>query len=50
VTEIIAVSGAKHLRVGERYVRIVMNEIIRRANPAALVPPEMTLPASGAAR
>jgi hypothetical protein len=25
-------------------VRIVLNEIVRRLNPAALVPPEMTLP------
>ena len=46
--EVIAVPGAKHLWVGESYVRIVMNEIVRRVNPAALVPPEMTLPASWA--
>ena len=44
--EVIAVSGAKHLWVGESYVRIVLNEIVRRVNPAALVPPEMALPAS----
>ena len=33
--ELIAVDGAKHLWVGERYVRIVLNEIVRRVNPAA---------------
>ncbi len=43
--EVIAVDGAKHLWVGEPYVRIVLNEIVRRVNPAALVPPGMTLPA-----
>jgi len=42
--EVIAVDGARHLWVGEPYVRIVMNEIARRVNPAALVPPSMTLP------
>jgi uncharacterized protein len=42
--EVIAVDRAKHLWVGEAYVRIVLNEIVRRVNPAALVPPEMTLP------
>jgi alpha/beta superfamily hydrolase len=42
--EVIAVDGAKHLWVGEPYVRIVLNEIVRRLNPAALVPPAMTLP------
>jgi uncharacterized protein len=42
--EVIAVDGAKHLWVGEPYVRIVMNEIVRRVNPAALVPPALTLP------
>ena len=31
----IGVPGAKHLWVGERYVRIVLNEIVRRVNPAA---------------
>ncbi len=36
--EVIAVDGAKHLWVGEPYVRIVLNEIVRRVNPAALVP------------
>jgi alpha/beta superfamily hydrolase len=33
--EVIGVEGAKHLWVGERYVRIVLDEIVRRANPAA---------------
>jgi pimeloyl-ACP methyl ester carboxylesterase len=42
--EVIAVDKAKHLWVGEPYVRIVMNEVVRRLNPAALVPPTMTLP------
>jgi len=42
--EVIAVDRAKHLWVGEPYVRIALNEIVRRVNPAALVPPEMTLP------
>jgi uncharacterized protein len=34
--EVIGVAGAKHLWVGERYVRIALNEIVRRVNPAAL--------------
>ena len=42
--EVIAVPGAKHLWVGEPYVRIALTEIVRRVNPAALVPPTMTLP------
>jgi alpha/beta superfamily hydrolase len=33
--ELIAVDRAKHLWVGETYVRIVLNEIVRRVNPAA---------------
>jgi uncharacterized protein len=33
--EVIAVDRAKHLWVGEPYVRIVLNEIVRRVNPAA---------------
>jgi alpha/beta superfamily hydrolase len=33
--EVIAVDGAKHLWVGERYVGIVLNEIVRRVSPAA---------------
>jgi alpha/beta superfamily hydrolase len=36
--EVIAVDRARHLWVGEPYVRIVMNEIVRRVNPAAPVP------------
>jgi uncharacterized protein len=42
--DVIVVDRAKHLWVGEPYVRIVMNEIVRRVNPAALVPPNMALP------
>jgi len=42
--DVIAVDRAKHLWVGEPYVRIVLNEIVRRVNPAALAPPTMTLP------
>jgi uncharacterized protein len=34
--EVIGVPGAKHLWVGERYVRIVLTEIVRQINPAAL--------------
>ncbi len=33
--ELIAVDRAKHLWVGEPSVRIVLNEIVRRVNPAA---------------
>jgi uncharacterized protein len=33
--EVVAVDRAKHLWVGEQYVRIVLNEIVRRVNPAA---------------
>jgi uncharacterized protein len=33
--EVIAVDRAKHLWVGEPYVRIVLNEIVRRINPGA---------------
>lgn len=33
--EVVAVERAKHLWVGEPYVRIVLNEIVRRLNPAA---------------
>ncbi|MEU7001315.1 alpha/beta fold hydrolase [Nonomuraea sp. NPDC046570] len=33
--EVIGVDGAKHLWVGEPYVRIVFDEIVRRVNPAA---------------
>ena len=42
--EVVAVPGAKHLWVGEPYVRIALTEIARRVNAAALVPPTMTLP------
>lgn len=31
----IAVDGAKHLWVGEKYVKIVLDEIVRFTNPAA---------------
>jgi alpha/beta superfamily hydrolase len=34
--EVIAAEGAKHLWVGERYVRIVLDEIVRQVNPGAL--------------
>jgi alpha/beta superfamily hydrolase len=33
--DVIAVDRAKHLWVGEPYVRIVLNEIVRRVNPGA---------------
>jgi uncharacterized protein len=33
--EVVAVPKAKHLWVGEPYVRIVLNEIVRRVNPSA---------------
>ncbi|GLW05088.1 hypothetical protein Misp01_02180 [Microtetraspora sp. NBRC 13810] len=33
--EVVPVEGAKHLWVGEPYVRIVLNEIVRHVNPAA---------------
>ncbi|SEG57981.1 hypothetical protein SAMN05444920_103275 [Nonomuraea solani] len=33
--EVIGVEGAKHLWVGEPYVRIALNEIVKRVNPAA---------------
>jgi alpha/beta superfamily hydrolase len=42
--EVVAVDGARHLWVGEPYVRIALTEIVRRVNPAALAPPTMTLP------
>jgi len=34
--EVIGVDGARHLWVGENYVRIVFSEIVRAVNPAAL--------------
>jgi len=44
--QVIGVPGAKHLWVGERYVRIVLTEIVRRVNPAALpLPAEWPPPA-----
>lgn len=33
--EVVGVDDAKHLWVGEPYVRIVLNEIVLRVNPAA---------------
>ncbi|GII82982.1 hypothetical protein Ssi03_09720 [Sphaerisporangium siamense] len=33
--EVVGVEGAKHLWVGEPYVRVVLNEIVKRVNPAA---------------
>lgn len=33
--QVIGVDGAKHLWVGEKYVRIVLDEIVRQVNPAA---------------
>ncbi len=33
--EVVAVDRAKHLWVGEPYVRIVLDQIVRRVNPAA---------------
>ena len=34
--DVLGVDGAKHLWVGENYVRIVLNEIVRVVNPTAL--------------
>jgi len=34
--KVIGVERAKHLWVGERHVRIVLTEIVRQMNPAAL--------------
>jgi len=34
--QVTGVEGAKHLWVGEKYVRIVLSEIVKTANPAAL--------------
>jgi uncharacterized protein len=34
--EVIGVDGAKHLWVGENYVRIVLAQVVRAVNPAAL--------------
>ncbi|NUT40922.1 MAG: alpha/beta fold hydrolase [Thermoactinospora sp.] len=42
--EVIGVDGAKHLWVGEPYVRIVLDEIVKRVNPAAFpLPTEWSL-------
>jgi uncharacterized protein len=38
--QLIAAANAKHLWVGETYVRIVLNEIVRQLNPAAWPLPE----------
>jgi len=43
--EVVGVDGAKHLWVGEPYVRRVHEEIVRRVNPAAL-PLKTTWPAA----
>jgi alpha/beta superfamily hydrolase len=34
--DVIGVDGARHLWIGETYVRVVLNEIVRVVNPAAL--------------
>ncbi len=39
--DVIGVEGAKHLWVGENYVRIVLNEVVRVVNPAALTGPAL---------
>jgi hypothetical protein len=39
--DVIGVDGAKHLWVGENYVRIALNEIVRAVNPAALTGSEL---------
>ncbi len=44
--EVVAVDGAKHLWVGEPYVRRVHEEIVARVNPSAL-PLPTTWPAAG---
>lgn len=44
--EVIGVDGARHLWVGEPYVRRVLEEVVRRVNPAALpLPVEWPPPA-----
>jgi uncharacterized protein len=45
--EVIGTAGAKHLWVGERYVRVVLNEIVRRVNPAAWPLPTTYPPVPG---
>jgi hypothetical protein len=34
--DVIGIEGAKHLWVGERFVRTALTEIVRRVSPAAL--------------
>ena len=41
--QVIGVEGAKHLWVGEKYVRIILNEIVATVSPAAL-PDSRSLP------
>jgi alpha/beta superfamily hydrolase len=48
--QLIAVSKAKHLLVGETYVRIVLNEIVRLLNPAAWPLPTEWRPGEGEER
>lgn len=48
--QLIAVSKAKHLWVGETYVRIVLNEIVRLLNPAAWPLPAEWHPGEGEER
>lgn len=38
--EVLGVPGARHLWVGEKYVRIALTEVVRRVNPAALPLPD----------
>ncbi len=46
--EVVGVEGAKHLWVGENYTRIVLDEIVRRVNPAAYpLPTEWDGPVTG---
>jgi len=42
--EVIAVEGAKHLWVGERFVRVALTEVVRQLNPAALPLPTVWPP------
>ncbi len=36
--EVVGVDGAKHLWVGEKYVRIVLDAIVHRVDPAVALP------------
>ncbi|MFE3453211.1 alpha/beta hydrolase [Nonomuraea sp. NPDC059194] len=47
--EVIGVEGAKHLWVGEPYVRIALNEIVKRVNPDAYPLPTDVVDAGGEA-